>query len=360
MKKILYIMMFTVISFLSMSWMTPSSSDNSMYGAEKEIKESEVKALRKLDNFYSLDNENAYYYGRVIEVADVNTFETISYGYAKDSKNAYYMGEIIERVDASTFKVLSYGCAKDSKNVYYRGKIIEKADPKTFKERNYYYSLDNKNVYYMGEIIKGAAPKTFKEIDYYYSLDNKNVYFYGKMVEGLDAKTFKVLGDLYSKDSKSVYYNGKIIKEADAKSFLIIPNNVSGFYGLDYNYVYVKDKTSDEINVIYPSMNYSNVYVKDDYRVYLDGEVLEGADSLSFQKIGSDIARDKFCIYWYNKKLKNIDVETFEYIGEECPVKNRDMVREYCSCCSKVSIFKDKNGEYRTDDKDFVEKFVVK
>ena len=61
----------------------------------------------------------------------------------------------------------------------------------------------------------------------------------------------------------------------------------------------------------------------------------------------------------YNKKLKNIDVETFEYIGEECSIRNRDM-RFECSCCSKVSIFKDKNGEYRTDDKDFVEKFVVK
>ena len=222
MKKILYIMMFTVISFLSMSWMTPSSSDNSMYGAEKEVKESVAGERLKLDYNYAKDDKNIYYMGKIIEGADVNTFETISYEYAKDSKN--------------------------------------------------------------------------------------------------------------------VYYDGKIIKEADSKSFLIIPNNVSGFYR---------------------SMDYSYVYVKDDYRVYLHGEVLEGADSLSFQKMGGNIARDKFNIYLDNKKLKNIDVETFEYIGEECSIRNRDM-RFECSCCSKVSIFKDKNGEYRTDDKDFVEKFVVK
>ena len=187
-------------------------------------------------------------------------------------------------------------------------------------------------------MIKGLDAKTFRKIDDYL-LDNKDVYYRGEVMEGVDASTFKVLDYQYVKDSKNVYYDGKIIKEADSKSFLIIPNNVSGFYR---------------------SMDYSYVYVKDDYRVYLHGEVLEGADSLSFQKMGGNIARDKFNIYLDNKKLKNIDVETFEYIGEECPVKNRDMVREYCSCCSKVSIFKDKNGEYRTDDKDFVEKFVVK
>ena len=142
MKKILYIMMFTVISFLSMSWMTPSSSDNSMYGAEKEVKESLAGARLKLDHNYAKDNKYIYYMDKIIEGADVESFVILakdSFGgeddktYAKDKYRVYFAGKPIEGVDLSSFEVFDNRIARDKFNVYNLDKKLKNIDMETFE-----------------------------------------------------------------------------------------------------------------------------------------------------------------------------------------------------------------------------------
>ena len=142
MKKILYIMMFTVISFLSMSWMTPSSSDNSMYGAEKEVKELVAGERLKLDYNYAKDDKYIYYMDKIIEGADVESFVILakeSFGgeddntYAKDKYRIYFAGKPIEGVDLSSFEVFDNRIARDKFNVYNLDKKLKNIDIETFE-----------------------------------------------------------------------------------------------------------------------------------------------------------------------------------------------------------------------------------
>ena len=141
MKKILYIMMFTVISFLSMSWMTPSSSDNSMYGAEKEVKESVAGERLKLDYNYAKDDKYIYYMDKIIEGADVESFVILAKEsfvredntYAKDKYRVYFAGKPIEGVDLSSFEVFDNRIARDKFNVYNLDKKLKSIDIETFE-----------------------------------------------------------------------------------------------------------------------------------------------------------------------------------------------------------------------------------
>ena len=113
MKKILYIMMFAVISLLSVSRMTPSSSDNSMYGAEKEVKESVAGEHLKLDYNYMKDKYRVYFAGKPIEGVNLSSFEVFDNRIARDKFNVYNLDKKLKNIDIETFEYIGEGCPSD-------------------------------------------------------------------------------------------------------------------------------------------------------------------------------------------------------------------------------------------------------
>ena len=150
------------------------------------------------------------------------------------------------------------------------------------------------------------------------------VYPTYKEIEGVDVSTFEELLYGYAKDSKYIYYMGQAVEGADVKSFFVLD----------------KGSVFDH-----------NAYAIDKYKVYFGGKAIEGVDLATFEVFDDKIARDEFSVYYSGNKLSNIDIKTFSYIGRLC---SNDMW-----CRFSISVFKDKNGEYRTDDEDFDKKFVV-
>lgn len=171
---------------------------------------------------------------------------------------------------------------------------------------------------------------SFKIYPSQYLLLEEKIYYSaydGKIeLEGADVNTFEKLGYDYAKDSKHIYHRGKIVETADVESFIILGKVYLGIH--------------------------DNAYAKDKYKVYFYGKSIEGIDLSTFEVFDNRIARDKSNVYFVGNRLSNIDISTFTYIEELCSVDSWCMFPE--------SVFKDKNGVYKTNDKDFTKKFIVK
>lgn len=195
-----------------------SIRNNSIYWAEKELKDIDLKTL----TIITIDGEN-------ISLKDyLNNYNSkgqIDFHFIKDKNNVYYQGEKIEGADSNTFKAVQYNYYfKDKNNVYYKEQKIKGVDPDTFEVLGYRYSKDKNNVYNYKEKIEGADPDTFEILKHDYSKDKNNVYYQGKKIKDADSATFEVLNsiycqDSYSKDKSNVYYEGKKIKDADPVTF---------------------------------------------------------------------------------------------------------------------------------------------
>ena len=144
MKKIQYIMMFTVISFLSMSRMIPSSSDNSMYGAEKEVKESVAGEHLKLDYNYMKDKYRVYFAGKPIEGVNLSSFEVFDNRIARDKFNVYNLDKKLKNIDIETFKYIGEGCPSDIGYGEPGGCICFYSESK-YRDKNGEYTANNKS-----------------------------------------------------------------------------------------------------------------------------------------------------------------------------------------------------------------------
>ncbi|MBT4277421.1 DKNYY domain-containing protein [Candidatus Falkowbacteria bacterium] len=162
-----------------------------------------------INDYFSKDNDYAYYNLEKIEGSDSSFFEVIEGGkwvnvydkgkYAKDNINYYFENKIVNEIDGNTFEILSTNYAKDEYNVYFSEKILKNANPQTFSVKclipsttridGCEYAHDDNNLYYNGEVIIGSNPKSFEikresvngiNID---SRDFINLYNQGKVVE---------------------------------------------------------------------------------------------------------------------------------------------------------------------------------
>lgn len=288
--------------------------------------------------FYSPHNNKIYYRSHAngeverVESADTATFKDLGAHWAKDKNHVYYRGKRDTNFDPETTRVYSSSSAsvyvldKKSVSAYSDGSFnFLEADPKTFEIVTLSYARDNKNIFYYGKKIGGADVGSFEILDSAYQKDKNNVYFSGsQIVEGADTQSFISLGANYAKDKNSAYYRGELIETADSKTF----NRT--FIGVDVN-----DAT--EFN-----------YARDSQNVYFGERKLDiEIDPKTFSVLGREVIKDSKNVYvprlstksyrrgYFHEQVLGVDAPTFESVGT-CTVVERS-VGEY---------YKDKDNIY--------------
>ncbi len=133
-----------------------------------------------------------------IEGADPDTFESINEFYSKDAEDVFYYESKITGADPSTFEIVDLPYSKDKDHVYRNGVIVLGANPDSFQVvksefKLLYYGKDTAGVYYES-ILQNADPSTFyiktlKASEKYYiefGADTNGLYKNGVLLTGID------------------------------------------------------------------------------------------------------------------------------------------------------------------------------
>lgn len=215
-----------------------------------------------------------------------------SYYYASDKEYVYYCGKIIEGLDPVTAQFLGGirtlicddGYVKDDKNVFFCGKKIENANADSFESFPARYSFngygkDNQHVFVHDSIIDRDV-NTFRLLDEAYSIDKNGIYFYDYKLPGADPNDYRQNRYFLMSNGK-IFLNGAEVTKYDYDTFEILNIYSSGTSCGDFYY-------------------------------------------------STSLVKDRTGMYLYDKKVPNIDPNTFEFIP-------------------KTGIMKDKNGYYFMD-----------
>jgi hypothetical protein len=195
----------------------------------------------KINDFYSIDDKNAYWNGNKIEGADLDSFRILHQFWAIDKNNIYWASCREESIDRETFEPLNYFMAKDKFNIWNCSEKIIGMDAEPFNFWKYLekivgidkgpfniancgtgtieidlesFSLcedkdkilrsgfckDKNNVFYYHDsrseikILKNASPKTFVSLhDGHFGFDEKNVFCGTEKLNKADPKTFEII-----------------------------------------------------------------------------------------------------------------------------------------------------------------------
>lgn len=230
--------------------------------------------------------------------------------YKINGNSVYYRTENglkkLPNADAKTFEILGYHVAKDKNSVYYWDEKLNKIDPKTFEiVEGYYITIfkDKNGIYTFGKNYDKLKIINFKEngID----IDFNNF----KVISSEDSTIYKNKNDIYFQKG------GKIlqIKNVDAKTF----EKINGRSYLDNKYY--RDK--------------NNVYYFSEDKMLK----LENADRNSVNELSKNILRDKNNVYFENKQIKGLDINSIKVIYEN-------------GISEPENLIKDKNGIYYIDE----------
>ena len=106
----------------------------------------------------------------------------------------------------------------------------------------------------------------------------------------------------------SVEFACKKIEEADSETFQTL--DFFSSYAKDKNYVYYYGKKLENVDSK-SFILYDSDYFADKYRVYNNRQVIKGSDVDTFVIIDSYYSKDKNHVYYENKIVPEADPETF-------------------------------------------------
>lgn len=197
----------------------------------------------------------------------------------------------VTSADAATFKFpLPNGTnsdyAKDAKHVFLRGQIIPGADPATFEVLRGVFSRDAKQVYAGREVFCDDAPH-FEMVSINFVKNGHSVYRVQNNGQAEtvseDVANFRQIRDdewhSYCADSTQVFVNGNLISGADPQSFRVL----GGGYAGDAEHTFYFDKPLPDGTDAATLTPLAGGYAKDNARAYYLGKVLQGADAASFE-----------------------------------------------------------------------------
>lgn len=154
---------------------------------------------------------------------------------------------------------------------------------------------------------------------YFVKNDFVDIKYYEKkiLLAEADYNSFTILGeadnrkpDIFAKDDISVYCNGEIIEGADSLTFEYLKN----YFAKDKYNVYTRDSIIDGANPETFSV-LSNIYGKDKSNVYYFNVQIKGADVDTFLPFGDfPYAIDKNQVFFINKPLLGADYSTFDVL----------------------------------------------
>jgi len=230
--------------------------------------------------------------------------------YKINGNSVYYRTENglekLQNADAKIFEILGYHIAKDKNSVYYWDEKLNKIDPKTFEVvEGYYITMfkDKNGIYTFGKNYDKLKIINFKENEI--DIDFNDF----KVISSQDPTIYKNKNDIYFQKG------GKIlqIKNVDAKTF----EKINGRSYLDNKYY--RDK--------------NNVYYFSEDKMLK----MENADRNSVNELSKNILRDKNNVYFENKQIKGLDINSIKVIYEN-------------GISEPENLIKDKNGIYYIDE----------
>lgn len=378
---------------------------NAVYYSGEKIKGANPKTFKIIeDGMYSKDDKNVYAAVDIIKDADPQTFRRIpETNYARDKNNLYYyFGDVknLGKINEKDFKVLDNDLVKNGNEVYYLGEKVNIKNPDKFEIIENYlsspsmvvYGKDDKNVYVMTpykeagylKIIKNADKDTFEVMENSdYSKDRNNVYYAGYNVvqlQDVDKNSFAIGEENgFSYDKKNVYYAGRKLNDISSAGFKVTrlvnrPNLPVNFLNDNkniYKLIAVFDEETGELKSVktavvknpkvdsktFETFSYSGNYFRDKNNVYYENELykmdlkkIAGADRNSFEVLNDEFSRDKNNVYYYGNKMKGINPDGFEFVGNEFIFENRE---------DFISFLKDKNNVYYLKGKIGKEKYEI-
>jgi hypothetical protein len=323
------------------------------YPTEDIIPSADKNSFKSLGCSYGKDDFAIYFEKEVLADADIDTFEVMNCLFARDKNHIYFKKSSFEASDPTTFHILNKDYYIDKDYVYYHSETMKNADVGTFVvfELNPFnlsrssfdkkdYAKDKNHVYFQGEILEDADPATFKILEgYQYAQDAQFVYYQGKILAGADTDTFGIITTFVAKDNRKVYSYGELIDSADAQTFEFIDRE----YYRDRFFVYSGtsvieglDPATFEIASTIYSAPPNGDYVKDANGAYLLTEIngsfelkkLEDADPDTFEVFDHDFrfVKTRSFVYFYGKKMPNVDPASFEIIHFQYFAKDKNAV----------------------------------
>ena len=189
---------------------------------------------------YFRDKNNVYYENELykiglkkIEDADKNSFEILNDEFSKDKNNVYYYGKKMKELSSEGLEFVGSDFKNDKDTIYF------------LKTKDKVYALktrDGKETYEIVPLNFDANSFRYSNADYSYSSgiggyfqDKNGIYYFDVFksnelnlnnvftkVKGADTSSFVQLMFDYSKDKNKVYRGDQEIKGADPESFKII------------------------------------------------------------------------------------------------------------------------------------------
>lgn len=137
-----------------------------------------------------------------------------------------------------------------------------------------------------------------------YAIRGNEAVYEGKVIREADVRTFQILGQGYAKDQYNVYLDGQVLRYVDPSTFRL------------------KERSFNHQNQPYGGPinhrgDYSHhpSYHKDNFDVYFNGEKVKGASASSFKDLGDGYGCDNFSAYYFGKKIQGSSGSSFTLIG---------------------------------------------
>lgn len=156
--------------------------------------------------------------------------------------------------------------------------------------------------------------KDLEHIIYEFSSDGDVLYFNNNKIKNSHALSFEKISYRYFKDKNQVYYrihNG----QRDCLGRLLMGE----LYGMIFPYfhlIIIAEAAPDSFESINYNDNYAFAFARDKYHVYVDGIIIDGADSLTFNFINSKYQSDKNQVYFRGQFLNGADPNSFQTFQE--------------------------------------------
>ena len=193
---------------------------------------------------------------------------------------------------------------------------------------NQYYLQDDKVIYVLdgnffqigGTEVEGADPATFKVIDASYAKDVNHVYYNGKPVAGANPGSVMRVTSEFDEDGSNsgylisddkVFCYGEVIEGADPVSF----SYLLGSYGMDKDYLYYYVDIKIPRKATPTTMTNANAgYIRHGEQVIYHGKIISN-DASSFEIINDEYAIDGFSVYSHGGVVEGMVPDGFTVIS---------------------------------------------
>jgi len=199
--------------------------------------------------------------------------------------------------------------------------------------------------------MKGADIASFRFYLGAFAKDRKHCYCTSSRLAGGNGPTFRALNFTYATDGQFVWTMGGQVKEADASSFVVCDDGAHDLgqdtlvpygFGKDKDRVFYYDfdgkpnwvRKADPKTFV--SLN-DGYFGKDENFVFCGAATLPKATVQHWNKIGGYYSRDDARVYYFNRQIKDADIDSFEIVQPTDPSLHF------------VQLAKDKNRYYHND-----------